>query len=88
MKKSIGDIYLDEIHEAILRAGGGPEGVIDVQAAAMACAGVAASLVGALPRTESKAMAKHIATTFQALVSDIRKDIARAAVPVKWVTQQ
>ena len=89
MKKSIEDIYLDAIRDAILSAGGGArEGVVNVPVAAMACAGVAAQLVGMLPRNASKAMAKDIAASFQGLVSSVRKDIDRSSSTISFVTQQ
>ena len=88
MKKSIEDIYLDAIRDAILSAGGGREGVVNVPVAAMALTGVAAQLVGMLPRNASKAMAKDIAASFQGLVSSVRKDIDRSSSTISFVTQQ
>ena len=81
-----GNIYLDEIHAAILRAGGGEEGAVDRQAAASACIGCAAGLIAIMSRRDRKKMVKFITKTFYALVEDARKDTDNAGMEFENVT--
>ena len=85
--KNRGDIYLEEIHAAILRAGGGEQGFVDVQAAVLACIGSAAALAATLPRHDRRGMVKHITSSFSGLVADARKDIDDAGMEFENVTQ-
>jgi hypothetical protein len=88
MKKSTGDIYIDEISAAVLRAGGGIDGCIDVTAAVMGCASVAVTLAGMMPEKDGAALAKHVAGSFQRLVAETHEGMKSALSDLEPVKLQ
>ena len=75
MKPSIhNDVYLKEVHAALIRAGGGKKELVDIQEAAVACIGIGAGLIALMPRRNRRLMIDYITKNFNSLVIDAQTE--------------